>query len=277
MIKFNTILESEGINPAKVKLVRHVADGAYQLWLTSKERFGDWQKFQANPEFNGADILATFVKGPLGETLFLGLHSVNGVADAPAGLIDPLTGQEVGQHNTVTGQLVGQHLLYDLSPMQELSEYQGRLVIDWGQGFLKWVQLARNQNKSVTEIRRFVSEPLFPGFLKFQSRLSGLSNLPASWRLALSLVSGVYLLVHPDNGKPYVGIATGVDGFWGRWSQYVVTGHGGNQLMQDIPRADYHVRILEVASMPINLVEIAELENRWKEKLLSREFGLNAN
>ena len=44
----------------------------------------------------------------------------------------------------------------------------------------------------------------------------------------LSAVSGVYLLVHPESGKLYVGKAVGTEGFWGRWEQYVASGHGGN-------------------------------------------------
>ena len=47
--------------------------------------------------------------------------------------------------------------------------------------------------------------------------------------------------------------------------------------MQDIPTADYQVTILEVASMPIQNDALVEMEGRWKEKLLSRKFGLNAN
>ena len=34
MIKFNTILEGEGVDPARVMLVRHKAIGAYELWLS---------------------------------------------------------------------------------------------------------------------------------------------------------------------------------------------------------------------------------------------------
>jgi hypothetical protein len=278
MIKFNTILESESIDPAQIKLVRHKADGLYQLWLHNKDGFERWQKFQAEPEFSGATIIASFVVTPFGETIFVGLYSVNGAGDVPDGFIDPLTGKEVGQYNTVTGKLLaGKHILYDLSPMQKLKDHEGKLVIDWGKGYLAWTQWAKNQNKDVLEIRRVISEPAFPGYLKFRTRLSELANVPASWRIALSSVSGIYLLVNPESGKQYVGIALGAGGFWGRWESYVASGHGGNKRMQDIPAADYQVTILEVASMPIENDALVEMEGRWKEKLLSRKFGLNAN
>ena len=47
--------------------------------------------------------------------------------------------------------------------------------------------------------------------------------------------------------------------------------------MKEIPAADYHVTILEVASMPASDDTVDEMESRWKQKLLSRMFGLNAN
>lgn len=47
--------------------------------------------------------------------------------------------------------------------------------------------------------------------------------------------------------------------------------------MQDVPAADYHITILEVASTSLSLEELIQMESRWKRKLRSREFGLNAN
>jgi hypothetical protein len=47
--------------------------------------------------------------------------------------------------------------------------------------------------------------------------------------------------------------------------------------MQDIPIADYQVSVLEVASSSANSDLLAKMESRWKQKLLSRNFGLNGN
>jgi hypothetical protein len=162
-----------------------------------------------------------------------------------------------------------------LSP--KLEEYRGRLVIEWGKGYRSWVQLARKKEKTIVEIHRSASEPPFPGFLDFRERLNTLTGVPESWRAALSAVSGVYLFIHPDTGKQYVGSAQGVGGFWGRWEQYVASGHGGNKRMQDIPAADYQVSVLEVASSSAGTDALLKMEERWKQKLLTRKFGLNAN
>jgi hypothetical protein len=47
--------------------------------------------------------------------------------------------------------------------------------------------------------------------------------------------------------------------------------------MQDIPAADYQVSVLEVASSSTSTALLLQMETRWKQKLLSRQFGLNAN
>jgi hypothetical protein len=144
-------------------------------------------------------------------------------------------------------------------------------------GYRSWVQLARKKEKTIVEIHRSANEPPFPGFLDFRERLNTLAGVPESWRAALSAVSGIYLFTHPDTGKQYVGSAQGAGGFWGRWEHYVASGHGGNRRMQDIPAADYQVSVLEVASSSAGADILAKMEERRKQKLLSRRFGLNAN
>jgi len=195
-----------------------------------------------------------------------GFIRLRGVGKAKRGLIDPITRKDVGGLN-----------LYNLALSSKLAAYRGRLTIEWGEGYRSWVQLARKKEKTIKEIHRAASEPAFPGFLDFCERLSNLATVPASWRFALSAVAGVYLLTNPDTGKQYVGSAQGEGGFWGRWKQYAASGHGGNRRMQDVPAADYQVSVLEFASSSAKPDEIAKLESRWKQKLLSRKFGLNAN
>jgi hypothetical protein len=272
MIRLSTLLRDEGIDPAHVKLVRHQdtrhagRPSPYQLWLAADGRLDLYQRIQRRPVFKGARLLASFVATPLNETLFVGMYENKGVGKAAQGLIDPISGKDVGGLN-----------FYNLVLSRKLDEYRGCLVVEWGLGYRSWVQLARKKEKTVVEIHRAANEPPFPGFLDFCERLSGLAAIPMSWRAALSAVAGIYLLTDPDTGKQYVGSAQGVGGFWGRWEQYATSGHGGNRRMQDIPAADYQVSVLEVASSSAGTDVLARMEGRWKQKLLSRKFGLNAN
>lgn len=270
MITFNSILADEGLDPYDVKLVRHQdkrhAVTPFQLWVANDGRLETYQSYQRRLVFESAAYIASFVATPLNETLFIGMYSVGKVGKVPAGRIDPISGKDVG----------GLHE-YELGKTNHLADYRGRLVIDWGPGFRSWVQRARSKDKPVVEIRRAVGDPPFPGFLDFCEHLSRLVSVPQSWRTALSSVGGIYLLVSPEAGSQYVGAAYGDGGFWARWEQYARLGHGGNVRMKDIPAADYQVCILEVTPSSASFEDVMALEARWKRKLLSREFGLNAN
>ena len=272
MIGFNTLLRDEEMNPAEVKLVRHQTPRSkgqptpYELWLADDGGLELYQRIQKTKRFTDANFIAVFVATPLNETLFVGMFENCGVEVAQPGLRDPLSGQDVAGL-----------FLYDLRQSDRLTEYRGRLVVDWGAGYRSWVQRAQKQDKPIIEIKRYTGEPMFPGFLDFRARLSGLASVPVSWRIALSSVNGVYLLVCPETGRQYVGAAYGEGGFWARWEDYVSSGHGGNIRMKELPDRDYQVSVLEVASSSAGFEQIIGIENRWKETLLTREFGLNKN
>jgi hypothetical protein len=273
MISFNSLLRAESIDPATVKLVRHQdkrisgRPTPYQLWKMPDGSFEKYQSIQKRPKiFAEAKFLAAFVATPLNETLFVGLYAIRGHGKAPAGLIDPISGESVEGMD-----------LYDLKLLPALKDYQGRLSIVWGDGYRAWVQRAETNEKNILEIRRNEKEPPFPGFLDFREQLSRLSSVPVAWREVLSSVGGIYLLTCPRTGKQYVGSAHGSAGFWGRWEEYAASGHGGNCRMMDVPDSDYQVGVLEVAASSTSVENLIEMESRWKEKLQTRKFGLNAN
>jgi hypothetical protein len=101
--------------------------------------------------------------------------------------------------------------------------------------------------------------------------------MPVSWKQILRASRGVYLLACPRTREHYVGSAYGDDGFLGRWEAYVASGHGGNVALRLRDPSDYLVSVLEVAGSSASVDDIIALENTWKEKLHSREMGLNRN
>jgi hypothetical protein len=270
MIGFNQLLQKVGIDLASTRLVRHQDNRApagkspYGLWVAADGRFDLYQRIQGKERFKDATWIVSFLATPLDETLFAGVYRVQGVGIVPSGTIDPLGGHGVGGL-----------FFYDLVSEQALREYAGRIVIDWGPAFRAWVQRADRQDKPILEIRRTAIEPPFPGFTTFSLPIRELSSVPSSWRGALAAVGGVYLLVCRVTGKQYVGSAYGAGGFWSRWESYFRTGHGGNEGMKLATGHDYQVSILEFTSSSLSREEIIRMEERWKEKLLSRTFGFN--
>jgi hypothetical protein len=268
MLTFNDILRKEKIRPNTVRLVRHHFTGyperptPYQLWKRNDGSLEKYQQFQRKKRFKVGEILATFVVSPNKRTLFVGLYSVIGLGTVPDGVLDPVSGKDVGGLN-----------LYKIRPDTRLSEYAGRLSISWGTAGQAWVQRAHKQDKPVSGIENDI-EPPFPGFSNFTYELGRISEIPEKWQEVLRNVKGVYLLVCKTTGKQYVGSAKGDKSLWGRFLDYVRSGHGGNVELKARGTQHYQVSILEITNSE---AEVISLEEIWKKKLMSRQFGLNKN
>lgn len=270
MLTLNTILKSESVDPAQVKLVRHQDARAtaghrpYELWRAGDGRLENYQQIQKRPVFKPGELLASFVVTPANDTLFVGLFRVEGVGVAPAGTIDPVSGEDrAGLH------------LYTIHREDRLVEYAGHLIIDWGKGFLAWFQSAHLHDKRVLEIRKEIKEEVFPGFTRFCCDIKQIPAIPLPWREVLKHVRGVYLLTCKDTGKQYVGSAKGEESLWQRFVEYARTGHGGNVELKRLHLQNFQVTVLEVVNSDTQ--EIEQIEAAWKRKLLTRQFGLNRN
>jgi len=275
-LRFSALLKQADIAPSAVRLLRH-QDGRsskgkspYELWRDNRPAFNDYQEGQSfgNAAKLRADYWASFVVTPGGETLLAGFYSCRYVGKNEVERIWP---------HTIGTDPVGTCDVYALTPDERLNDLAGRLVIAWGDAERAWIQRADNQDKVILQIRETFREPDFPGFNRFIAPLSKLEGLPTSWMAALSSSRGIYLLTCPKTREQYVGSASGAEGFFGRWSSYARDGHGGNEGLKSRDPTDYQVSILEVAGSAASLEDILALEVLWKQKLQSREMGLNKN
>ncbi len=103
---------------------------------------------------------------------------------------------------------------------------------------------------------------------------------------ALQNQKGIYLITDTNNGKLYVGSATGNNGMLlQRWQNYIRNGHGGNKEFKEIIEQKgityvekyFQYSILENYNSKVDKHIILERESWWKEVLKSREFGYNSN
>jgi hypothetical protein len=273
-IMFNTILREAGLPLPDVRLIRHKDKRAkrgrspYELWRDNRPQFELYQSTQsiANRQKLTAPYWAVFVVNLSDETMFAGLYAVK-----YRGLLE----QDTPMPHMDGIDKAGSCDVYDLTLQDTIRDFIGKLFVDWGPGALAWVQYTERNNKPITELRRAFQEPDFPGFLNFIQPLSKLNNMPMSWVAVLRSSRGVYLLTCPKTKEQYVGSATGEEGFWGRWQDYIQTGHGGNVGLKSRDPSDYQVSILEVAGTSATTDEILSMEGRWQSKLQSREMGLN--
>ena len=274
-LTFKDALTNAGIDPKKVRFLRHVSRDAdpgrtpYEMFKKDRPLFELFQSHQSrkrHSDFKG-EYWASFVGTPDKRTLFCGLYASRylGVGDRDVEY----------PHRKGKIDKAGHYDKYELILSDALKEYGGLLFVNWGPSPRSWVQ-SKKPDKIITELYREPNEEEFPGFLKFIKQLSEINLLPSEWITMLRNQKGIYLLTCPNTKEQYVGKASGSDGFWGRWQDYIRDGHGGNIHLRNRV-SDYQVSILETVGSAVSDAELDTLEALWKVKLQSRKMGLNGN
>ncbi|MGH6841595.1 MAG: GIY-YIG nuclease family protein [Methylocella sp.] len=241
------------------------------MWRDNRPAFESYQSTQRienRPKFARATVWASFVGTPDGATMFVGMYAAK---------YNGLLAQDTPWPHADGIDLAGSCDVYDLRRDERTVDFEGKLFIAWGAGALAWVQRADHQNKAIVELRPEFKEAEFPGFLNLIAPLSKVASFPKSWIEVLKNATGVYLLTCPRTKEQYVGSAYGSEGFWHRWMDYAMTGHGGNVALKSREPSDYQVSILELAGSNLQIEDIVAMEARWKRKLQSGEMGLTRN
>ena len=232
-------------------------------------KFDEWQAWQRNRNFNRDLVLSLIALAEPHRWLFVGIHDVRGV-----------------QRPESTG-----FYRYSLARRKTTDTLSGRLVVAFERRGRQSYLVANHWESSlhVAELRAERLQVIkFPGYAKTMLTKQHLDIIVkqqnASWKSALSSVSGVYVITDRMTGKLYIGSATGEGGIWGRWSEYARTGHGGNRDLRELLRqkgrdhaGNFQYGILETADSRATESDILDRESHWKNLLLSRPHGLNAN
>jgi hypothetical protein len=101
--------------------------------------------------------------------------------------------------------------------------------------------------------------------------------LPTKWKTALRHWREIYYIFDVKVAKGYVGSACGEENILGRWLDYSASGHGGNKMLKERQPSDFVFTILQRTSPDMEADEINLPESSWKDRLHTREYGLNEN
>lgn len=277
ILTFNHILEVVGLPLNRVFLLRQQdtrlrqGQTLYRLWRYQPDEFRRYEKAHSERRFGVGDYTASFVIDPAGDVVFAGLSEVMGVE---------LNARSVDFEYLAESHPPGTLYEYQLELDERLSDYEGRLVIDWGAGLRSWCQRAHRQPKPVLELRRTILDVDWPGYMEVRITDREVLGLAPNWQAKLAAASGIYLLTCTETGEQYVGAAYGENGFWGRWTSYANGGDGGNKLLKRRKKrtdAPMQISILEVFGSVMTQDDAYKAESRWKLSLGSRVHGLNAN
>lgn len=167
---------------------------------------------------------------------------------------------------------------FELDLLEHYRDWVGRLTITWPKPYQNWWRWAGRGSFPVQTIEsecRFKRD--IPQWRDLVLSWNELRCIPASWKAFLASWRGIYLIHDCERRSGYVGSAGGSDNILGRWLGYAATGHGGNRELRKSNPDALRFSILERTSPDLDLAELVALENSWKERLHTREFGLNAN
>ena len=137
-----------------------------------------------------------------------------------------------------TDSFDGEASIFNIEKMNVLSDYEGKLIIEWGKSARSWAQKGTTEKPIVAIQAKQLK--VFEGFEKLILSYDELKEIVEnkhiyeSWHAALSSVYAVYLITDTISGKQYVGSAYNKGGLLGRWLCYVETGHGNNVKMIEL-------------------------------------------
>ncbi|MHA0870966.1 GIY-YIG nuclease family protein [Enterobacter cloacae] len=236
--------------------------------------FDEWQCLQKKHYFNKRFVVALIQTEEKTRWLYAGTFICEGRSE---------TKQCIPNRTTP-------YYVYKMRTIPELAEYRGRMYVRTNRPrnhMLDGVTL--DGKMPVIEIAPVcLSFGEFPGYKNVSLNRISLGTIIRqqleSWKTALSIVKGIYLLTDVDGEKLYVGQASGEEGIWGRWKVYFETGHGRNIGLIDAFGTCEEERlknvtfsILEIMDINSDACEINRRESHWKRILLSRSVGHNRN
>lgn len=280
-LSFSDVLTKAGIDPKDVKLIRHAYSDKCFSAFAEANLIKEYTSHQKNGFSKGYKYWAIFISSQSTLAKFYALYEVGDcVPDsrdkAPKGIPD-----------IYADEYAGKNAIFDLKAIDCLEDYENKLIVEWGNATRSWHQKATNEKPIISILPD--SKKVFTGFEDLILDYDTLKEIVEdgvtyeSFQTALKSIYAIYLIVDKETGKQYVGSAYNKDGLFGRWRVYVETGHGNNRLMKEVicdhPER-YHAfqfSILQILPKTVTDDEIVHIETRWKDKLLSKQFGMNDN
>ncbi|RAK62422.1 GIY-YIG nuclease family protein [Hymenobacter edaphi] len=255
---------------APTKLVRHRDTSGtmdiHDLYRNHRPAFLDYQRQQGNRVFDKCDFVVACLGEPGSRARFVGVFRVQGIE-----------------------RETEEHVYYNLVEVPGFADLKERVIFDWGKAAISWHQWLRPEaGKTVLEIQPKPFSQPFTDYLDFTLSYAELAQLVTSqsprdeWYRMLSATAGVYLILDQSSGRQYIGSASGTEGIWGRWREYVTTGgHGGNVELEKLLAADAqhgrHFQFTVLMTLPKTMTrpEVIKREYLFMKKLGSRAHGLN--
>lgn len=282
LLSFSDILVKAGMDPARVKLIRHALSDQGFKKCYDKNMVLAYTQVQRASFSNHYDYWCIFISGKSTHAKFWGCYKVGGSISNTADVMP--------SGFPLEKMFSGEDAFFSLEHVEILAEYENKLIIDWGGATRSWHQKGTNQKPILSiqsEAKQIFSgyENLILTYDELRDIIDKKDTTYSDWYSALSSVYAIYLIVEQESGHQYIGSAYGTaEGLWGRWANYVATGgHGGNkqmlEVMQSSPERCHNLQfsVLQILSKSLSADDVIRAETLWKDKLLTKRHGWNEN
>lgn len=278
-------LQKSGHDTDSVMVMRHRpgADTLWRVlpWLAAEhhELYNAYQQVQ-NPDAEKALGKASLLVSMIAhqdKALFVGLYRPAGwkvITGAEFWAIPEMTALK--KHG-MTGMKHETAKFFELERLDDMATWKGRLVVKWPPGRLWWRWAANNSFPLHAIHEDSLLDAEMPPWDRLSLSWNQLRVLPTKWQTVLSQWRGIYLIFDRSDGKAYVGSAYGSENILGRWRDYAGSGHGNNMQLRLRSPENFLFSILQRTSPDLDRDDVLSLEANWKERLHSREYGLNEN
>jgi hypothetical protein len=289
-MQFNDLLNEAGIDPKGVMVFRHRPKERKLRrvlpWLVDEnpKLFNAYQQTQekvVEKAMLGAKFVASFIGHEPGKAVFVALYKITGSAPLSYSEYwrEPLNIELKAKYGGIGKTDKDRPTLwFDLVPTSFHKEWKGKLVVCWpGKevGWWRWANRNEFRVYAIPEVSILVRD--MPEWNRLVLGWHELKVLPKKWCAALSQWRGIYFILDKGNGNGYAGAAYGKDNLLGRWRGYAHTGHGGNKKLRKRNPANFLFSILQIVAHDMAPEQVQGLEASWKDRLRTRDFGLNDN
>lgn len=286
---FNDLLIKENIDPKTVLVMRHRPSEPELRkvlpWLAAErpETYNAYQQTQGLKTENAmkrADYVASFIGHEARKALFIGLYQRH--------KSKPLTYKQYWNLSPYKEMknfgLLGfsgdreNVLWFDLKITPFYQGWKGRMIVDWPPPERSWWRWANKNHIPISTIHeQSILDAEMPEWNEITLTVEQLKVIPLKWKTALQQWRGIYFIYDESDQKGYVGSAYGNENILGRWLSYAASGHGGNKELRHRDPTKFRFSILQRVSPDMEPTEIINLEATWKNRLHTREFGMNEN
>lgn len=289
MLRFNHILQNEGLEPTEVAVILHTPKEPKlrrHMPLLARESPELFEAYQASHSANVTatlrkrQYLASFVEMGDGSLILAGIYRNLGVRTrsstellaehAVRALID-----EFGAYKELDANPAGEWPWFTFQVTDFLAAYVGRLRIA-PRLTQTYVRLAEKLDAEIVAIeRKNVLDAPMPPWEKVILSGAEVRNLPKDWVKVLQGWRGVYLIEDQSTGGRYVGSAYGEDNLWGRWRDHVAQDKGITARLKLLDPKNFQFSILERVVENCPPEDVIRLERNWIERLDTIKNGLN--